>query len=63
MTNKNNNASVQSMNHIFLKEDAFLVIYHIIGILILANAFHVLLRLSIIIKQEDVSVLHKGLIW
>jgi len=63
MTNKNSNACAQSMSHIFFKEDAFLVIYHIIGTQTLANVFHVLLRSSIIIKQEDVSALHKDLIW
>lgn len=57
MINKSNNVSVLLINLIFLKEDVFLVIYHIIGTQILVNAFHVLLHLSTITKLVDVFVL------
>lgn len=42
------------MSHTFLKEDASLAIYLIIGTQILANAFHAQTHSNTTIKLEDV---------
>ena len=60
---KNNNVSVLKMSHIFLKEDVFPAIFLIIGTPMSINASHVLHLSSTTLRQEDVSVHHKGLIW
>lgn len=60
---KSNNASVQIMNLIYLKEDVFLAISHIIGTQISANVSHAHIHFNITLKLEDVYVLQKDHIW
>lgn len=51
------------MNLIYLKEDVFLAISHIIGTQISANVSHVHIHFNITLKLEDVYVLQKDHIW
>jgi hypothetical protein len=63
MTRKSNNVFALSTSHISLKTDVFHATCHIIGTAMSVNVYRVLLLLSTIIKQEDVFVLQKDLIW
>lgn len=60
MKKKNSNAFVQKNSRTYSKEDAFHVIYLIIGILELANVFLVHSHLNTINKQVDVYALLKN---